>query len=208
MRWLRLACRPRWLRQVWLRDRHERPVWLVRRPLSDPPLEQIDLFVSEPADLGFRRRHHGIGIGRDDSCDEFARGDILRHNRPTAAVELTRSLLGDVEPQTGLPVATVGTVAGEAVVGEDRPDVAVERDPGAGLCWRGRHADGTKGHRQQHDRRRTADTRGKSRVTHGNGFPVRVTRVADSERSSESRTDEGRSAGWRCRVKPATPSLL
>ena len=220
MRWLRLACRPDWLGQVWLRDRHERPVRLVRRPLSDPPLEDIDLFVGEPADLGFRRRHYGIGIGGDDSCDEFARGDILRHDRPGAAVEFTRSPLGDVEPQTRLPVAAVGTVAGKAVVGEDRPDVAIERDPAARLCpgsrfnpggrfrWRGRHADGTKGHRHQHDRCRTADTRSKSRVTHGNRFPVRVTRVADSERSSESRTDDGRSAGWRCRLKPTTPDPI
>ena len=220
MRWLWLAGWPGQLGKIWLRDRHERPVRLVQRSLGDPPLEQIDLFVGESADLGFRRRHHRIGIGRGDSCNQFARGNILRHDRPRAAVELTRSLLGDVEPQAGLPVATVGTVAGKTVVGEDRPNVAVERDPAAGLCpgsrfnpggrfrWRGRHADGTKGHRHQHDRRRTADTRSKSRATHGNRFPVRVTRVADSERSSESRTDDGRSAGWRCRLNPVTPDSI
>src|SRR5262245_61323829 len=36
--------------------------------------------------------------------------------------------LGGVEAEAGLAVAAVGAVAGEALVREDRPDVAVERD--------------------------------------------------------------------------------
>ena len=49
-------------RQFRLHRRHECPVRLVCRPFGDPPLQRLDLFVQEPADLGMRRRHDGIGI--------------------------------------------------------------------------------------------------------------------------------------------------
>ena len=60
--------------------------------------------------------------------------------RPGAASgwgSLTERALAGVQPQVSLARRLVGTVAGEAVVGENRPDVALEVDGGSGLGSRG-----------------------------------------------------------------------
>ena len=116
-------------RQLGFDGRDECPVRLVRRPFGDPAGEELHLRLGEPADLGLRRRHHAVGIGGDDAGDEFAGPRIPGHDRPRAALQFRAGLLGDVEPQARLPLGGVGTMAGEAAVGQDRPDVAVERDP-------------------------------------------------------------------------------
>ena len=130
-------------RHVGLGCRHKRPVRLILCPFGDPTPEELHLLVREAADLSIGRRHHAVGIVGDDPRDELAGGRVFRNDRPRAAFQLGDGLLGDVEPQAGLPIAAVGTVAGEAVFGKDRPDVAVEREPR-----------GPRGRRSARDRRR------------------------------------------------------
>ena len=109
--------------------RHECPMRLVLRPLGDPSLQRLDLLWREPANLRLRGRHDRVGIVRHDAGEQFAGVEVLRDDRPRAAVELGRGRLERVEPQASLAVGVVGAVAGEAVFRQDRPDVAVERKP-------------------------------------------------------------------------------
>src|SRR5207253_472716 len=52
---------------------------------------------------------------------------LARHDHLVAAV-VGESALFRVQAQLGLPLVLVGTVAGETVIGEDRPYVAIEFD--------------------------------------------------------------------------------
>ena len=112
---------------VGLRRRHKRPVRLILRAFGDPTPEELHLLIREAADFGIGRRHHAVGIVGDDAGHELAGGCVFRDDGPRAALQFGDGLVGDVEPQASLPVDAVGTVAGEAVFGKDRPDVAVER---------------------------------------------------------------------------------
>ena len=137
-------------RHVRLGRRHKRPVRLIRRSFGDPAPEELHLLIREAADLGIGRRHHAVGIVGDDAGHELAGGRIFRNDRPRTALQLRDGLLGDVEPQAGLSVAAVGAVAGEAVVGKDRPDVAVERDSRGPRGGRG--ISGARDGRREHAR--------------------------------------------------------
>ena len=70
------------------------------------------------------RRHPLLGIRVGDLLDEQAFGRVAALDDPGLE---ERALLG-VEVKLGLALFFVGPVAGEAVVGENRPDVAVEAD--------------------------------------------------------------------------------
>ena len=114
--------------RVWLGRGDKGPMRLVGGAFFDPPLEQADLLSREPANLGPRGRHHRVGIVRDDPGDKFALVNVLRNDRPHAAVEFGGGRCWLIKPQAGLAVTAVGPVAGKAVLRQDRPDVLVERE--------------------------------------------------------------------------------
>ena len=60
-----------------------------------------------------------------NACDQLTRLRIARHDRP-GPVAIGGGALGRVEPQIGLSVGRIGTMAGEAVLREDREDVAIK----------------------------------------------------------------------------------
>ena len=107
-------------------DRLVRPVQFVLRALGDPALEQRFLggieFLSRVG-----RRHEIVLIVRRDAPDQFALAWLAGDDR-RGAVEIGQGTFASVEPQIGLALLGVGAVAGEAVVAEQRPDVAREVD--------------------------------------------------------------------------------
>ena len=107
------------LRRLRSSGRDQRPMRLVLGAFGDPLLERFFLGGGELL-VGFRRRHHRVGIGRVGARDERALGRLAGDDGIV--------LDGDfafVEAEVGLAGGAVGAVAGEAVLREDRADVAV-----------------------------------------------------------------------------------
>ena len=100
-----------------------RPMLLIRRPGLDPPREQLLLLGRERL-LRMRRGHDHVGIGGVDPGNQFALRQVAGDDRPRAAFEFAGRLLGGVEPQARLLLPR--PMAGVAVFGEERPDVAVK----------------------------------------------------------------------------------
>ena len=108
--------------------RDERPVRLILGAGRDPFASAV---LSAPAVSVLcerRRRHHVIGIGAvirlTSSLSAGLPGDDRAHLDGGFAA---------VEPQVGLAQSAIRTVAGEAILGQDRPDVAVVADRAVGL---------------------------------------------------------------------------
>ena len=124
-------------------DRLISPVGLIPGTLGDPSLEQ--LFLDGRELLGRPGRGHDLaGIVAQDSSDQLALLHVRRDDRA-----LGQGDLAEVESEVGLAVGLVGTVAKVAVLGQDRPDVAVELDrparPGLSLeCHEQGHQDGDR----------------------------------------------------------------
>ena len=100
--------------------RNERPVRLILGALGDPADQQLLLGRLHHL-VRLRRRHQFARLGREHAFDRqaflrVARGDCPRLDRSVPLVQT----------QVGLAGGTVGTMAGEAVFGEDRTDIAVE----------------------------------------------------------------------------------
>jgi hypothetical protein len=92
----------------------------IGRVLADPAVEEpLLVFGESPA--GARGRHLLGGIGRVDAFEHPAGGGLARHDRAGFDRRLP-----DVEPEVGLPPGGVLAVAVEAVLGQDRPDLAIE----------------------------------------------------------------------------------
>ena len=113
------------------------------RALLDPAAEHRHL--SRGKGLPRLCRGHPLGLVFGfDPAEQLAVVGPTRDHRAVSA-EVHRHPLRGVEPQVGLPTFRVRTVAAEARVGEDRPDVAVEphglRDR---LPGRGRRAHGAE----------------------------------------------------------------
>ena len=102
------------------RGRDEGPVRGVCGPLGDPAFQDRLLLGRQPP-IRLRRRHQLAGILRVDPLDQLARLGIVRDDR----AGLDRRV-SDVESQLGLSLVGVLPVAIEAVLREDRPDVAIE----------------------------------------------------------------------------------
>ena len=104
--------------------RDERPMRFPFRAFTDPTRDPFDLVGRELlARAG--RRHPLFGIGTGDALVENAGRQIAGHDR----ADTVHAALGagfDVEPQIGLPLRRVGTVALKAVVGQERANVAIE----------------------------------------------------------------------------------
>ena len=96
------------------------PMVLVGGALRDPAAQQFLLLLGEGL-VRFRRRHDLVRVGQEEPLHEFARLRLAWHDRL-----LGQSVGADIETQLGLTVAGVVAVAGETVVGEDRPNVPVE----------------------------------------------------------------------------------
>ena len=127
--------------------RAKRPVFLPRRPLTDPIPQRRHLGRGEPCAFG---GHLQVGIGGDDPLEHQARVGTSRHDRPPPGGKLAGCPVGGVEAQA--PLLRVGAVAGEAAAGEERLDVAGKIDgvSGGRLAGRRRHQ-----HRSQRDQRQS-----------------------------------------------------
>ena len=105
--------------------RLKRPVPRPRRAFFHPTFEQLDLRGLERL-VVLRRRHHVVLVLRGDAADQLALFQRPRHHRDLAGLPLAKRRVLHVEPQLGLALVRVRAVAGEAVLGKDRTDVAVE----------------------------------------------------------------------------------
>ena len=106
--------------------RHERPVTLPLGALLDPFAHGGDLRFGERG-AGLLGRHAtGRRSGADARHEAALRGVAGRHDAVAAAVG-EQALLG-IEAQVRHTVLVVGTVAGEAVVGQNRTHVPIEID--------------------------------------------------------------------------------
>ena len=113
--------------------RDESPVRGVCGPLGDPSF-QDRLLLGRQSSIRLRRRHQLAGILRVDPPDQLARLGIVRDDR----VGIDRGV-SDVESQLGLAFIRILPVAIEAVLREDRPDIAIEVQGGRrGLRFAGR----------------------------------------------------------------------
>src|SRR5437016_3508307 len=97
---------------------------LPPRSLFNPGAEQLDLAWAElPAGTG--RRHALLRVGGGDALEQLTLGQVARHEG-LPAVPRGESPFCRVEAEVGLALGLVGAVAGETVVRQDGPDVAVE----------------------------------------------------------------------------------
>jgi len=101
-------------------------VCLVFCPLLDPaPDGQAFRFVKALVSLG--GGHDVVRVFREDAFDHQAVGTVARgHGRESIPIAICVFCV--VESETCLASSRVWTVAGEAIVGEDRPDLLVVRD--------------------------------------------------------------------------------
>ena len=84
----------------------------VLRPLINPTLESFNLLRLQRL-VRVRRRHNDVGIR--SRCDPFQNRFEIR----TAS---------HIESNISLPICLIRTVAGDAVIRQDRPDIAVKRN--------------------------------------------------------------------------------
>ena len=101
------------------------PVRLIDRAGFDPALEQVFFGVGE-LQVRIGRRHHLVGVGRDDALPGQGIGELAGDDGRFAVVAFRKGAFRNVESQLGLAGLGVEAVAGEAAVGEQRADVAVE----------------------------------------------------------------------------------
>ena len=99
------------------------------RALVDPLRELFDLLGLEPA-AGFRRRHALVVRRRAMRAISLLSLALAGNDGESARFQLPEGVFLAVEPQAGLSLAGVGTVAGIAMIRKDRADVAVVVDGG------------------------------------------------------------------------------
>ena len=97
---------------------------LVFGALGDPVAQQFFILVGQWL-AGFRRRHQVVLVAGGDAGEQLAPGRFAGNHR-RVAVEIGHYSFACVEPETGLAMIGIRPVAGEAVVGEDRADIAVK----------------------------------------------------------------------------------
>ncbi len=130
------------------------PVTLVGRALHDPLLQEILLRGGQLL-VGLGRRHDLFGVRACDAGDEGTGPWDGRRYGPRADRQVP-----DVEPQAGFAFALVGTMALQAVFGEDGANVAIEEDFRSG---RGR----SSGPKQEAKERCGGAEGGNSSMRHG-----------------------------------------
>ena len=92
--------------------------------MVDPLADEIDLLVRQSA-LGVGGRHALLLLLCADALIETAGRGISGNDDGMAGAVGEHAFL-DVQAQARHPLFFVGAVAGEAIVGEDRADIAVE----------------------------------------------------------------------------------
>ena len=113
------------LRQLRSSRRDERPVRLVLGPFVDPTLERRDLFRRNFL-TGRRRRHLEICIVSRQPSDDFTLGPLTGNDADLARFKLRGRSIALIESQSSLPLFFIGAVTLEAIVGQDRSDIAAE----------------------------------------------------------------------------------
>ena len=104
--------------------RLEGPVLLIHRALGHPAADERDLFRSNVL-VAVLRRHLLVGILGREAEEEFTVGGLSRHDH-RIAVAVAGDALPVVEPQFGFAAMGILPVATQAVLREDRPDIAVK----------------------------------------------------------------------------------
>ena len=100
---------------------NEGPVRLILRAFRDPLFKGCDLGGSERCQLRLGGGHVIILVGRQDAFDHLA---VVRPAGNDCL--LAHGALALIKAQLGLTFLGIGTVAEEAFVRQDRPDVAIE----------------------------------------------------------------------------------
>ena len=108
--------------------RDERPEGLPAGPLRDPAANPFDFGGLQRGASGIGRRHADRGVRGSHAPDEFAPLRIARHDGEAALGEFDPGAGFGVEAQFGLPLGGIRTVAGKALIGENRADIAIEFD--------------------------------------------------------------------------------
>jgi hypothetical protein len=103
---------------------------LVFRPLLHPAFEDPFLLLRHD-EIRFGRRHQLTGMGGADAADQLAPGRIARYDGVLTGIlrELGQGRFRQVEPQAGLLLFFIRTMAGETLVGQDGLDVKIEIHP-------------------------------------------------------------------------------
>ena len=114
------------------RRRDVGPVRLVLAALLDPAPQQRDLVGAQPRAAAAGERHARRFVCVEDAGqDRAALGRAGRERHVARAERALRGVL-EVEAQPRLARRSVRAVAGEAALGQDRPDVAVVADASRG----------------------------------------------------------------------------
>ena len=102
------------------------------RPLCDPLPQQVDLAAGQPPLTRIGRRHLHVGVVALHAFQQRASLWFSRRNglQSAAVGNCARQF---VEPQIGLSLLGIGTVAMETVFGKDRPNLAAEVDRFVGI---------------------------------------------------------------------------
>ncbi len=127
--------------------RHVRPVALVLRAFGDPLPDGLFLRLGQRL-VAVGRRHELGGRGGEDALNDGALIGIAGNDRGDPGAGRLERLLAQVEPHARHPRALVRTVAAEARVGHDGPDVLVKADfggAGGGRKQRAGQRDGANG---------------------------------------------------------------
>ena len=127
------------LRQRRLLGSREGPVRLIDSALGDPSAEDR-LILGGDWLLGLGRRHHVIRVVGEDAVHDFALVGLAGDDRGLAGFSFAVRGFRKVEAELTFARMFVHAVAGEAVLGQDRPDLTVEVDgigPGVGAGEQG-----------------------------------------------------------------------
>ena len=113
----------------------ERPVLRIRGALPHPASEDLYVRLREPL-AGFFGRHPQRLILLDQSGEQLALVRRSGDDRDRPTLERLHGLVAMIEPERAAALGFVGAVAGEAIPGEDRPDLAQVIDRRVGLLRR------------------------------------------------------------------------
>ena len=181
-------------------------------PRINPAFQQIDLRGGQCL-ARLRRWHHFGGLAGDDAGHQLALVAVTGNNRPRTRFQGQAGFALDIEPQPRLPLAGIGAMTGEAIVGEDGTDVPIEFnrrlgridagfDPSQQRYEQGEGEQGARPSRKPKSQKRHAH--GSWRVEGGDRNPIR--RPAGTAGRPESRSAGLTLPGGS--VKPPCPGLF
>lgn len=123
------------IRDGWFLDRDEGPVFFILGSFFDPLIDEFFFTIIQFEQM-IGRRHDVVGIFGDDAFPNKRFFRLARDNGGSILAISISSFPG-VETEIGFPRIWVKSMAGEAVIRKERPDVGVEAD-GFGICDCGR----------------------------------------------------------------------